>query len=136
MILVEVTRKLRRVMTRSSRPLTGLIYLRGLNEVVRTVIGQKLTARYSVPENSRTPCLRLSISWTISKSKDARRCLFVGHVALQRLQFTSRQSVRNLCPQSSFMSQINSRGQGMVHDSQLHATGYSVWSCAASCRAD
>ena len=51
MILVEVTRKLRRVMTRSSRPLTGLIYLRGLNEVVRTVIGQKLTARYSVPEN-------------------------------------------------------------------------------------
>jgi len=28
-----------------------LIYLRGLNEVVRTVIGQKLTARYSVPEN-------------------------------------------------------------------------------------
>ena len=123
-------------MTRSSRPLTGLIYLRGLNEVVRTVIGQKLTARYSVPEKSRTPCLRLSISWTINKSKDARRCLFVGHVALQRLQFTSRQSVRNLCPQSSFLSQINSRGQGMVHDSQLHATGYSVWSCAASCRAD
>jgi len=28
-----------------------LIYLRGFNEVVRTVIGQKLTARYSVPEN-------------------------------------------------------------------------------------
>ena len=51
MILVEVARKLRRVMTRSSRPLTGLIYLRNLNEVVRTVIGQELRARYSVPEN-------------------------------------------------------------------------------------
>ena len=30
----------------------------------------------------RTPCLRLSISWTIDKSKNARHCLFVGHVAL------------------------------------------------------
>ena len=38
-------------MTRSSRPLTGLIYLRGFNEVARTVIGQKLKAWYSVPEN-------------------------------------------------------------------------------------
>src|SRR6476646_8104869 len=123
-------------MTRSSRPLTGLIYLRGLNEVVRNVIGQKVNGAVFRAGESRTPCLRLSISWTINKSKDARRCLFVGHVALQRLQFTSRQSVKNLCPQSSFLSQINSRGQGMVHDTQLHATGYSVRSCAASCRAD
>ena len=29
-----------------------MIYLRGLNEVVRTVIGQELRARYSVPENT------------------------------------------------------------------------------------
>ena len=48
---LEVTRKLRRVMTRSSRASDRLDYLRGLNEVVRTVIAQELRARYSVPEN-------------------------------------------------------------------------------------
>ena len=47
---LEVTRKLRRVMTGSSRASDRLNYLRGLNEVVRTVIGQELRARYSVPE--------------------------------------------------------------------------------------
>jgi hypothetical protein len=47
---LEVTRKLRRVMTRSSRASDRLDYLRGLNEVVRTVIAQKLRARYSVPD--------------------------------------------------------------------------------------
>ena len=47
---LEVTRKLRRVMTRSSRASDRLDYLRGLNEVVRTVIAQELRARYSVPE--------------------------------------------------------------------------------------
>jgi hypothetical protein len=47
---LEVTRKLRRVMTRSSRASDRLDCLRGLNEVVRTVIAQELRARYSVPE--------------------------------------------------------------------------------------
>jgi hypothetical protein len=37
-------------MTRSSRASDRLDYLRGLNEVVRTVIAQELRARYSVPE--------------------------------------------------------------------------------------
>jgi hypothetical protein len=49
-VSLEVTRKLRRVMTRSSRASDRLDYLRGLNEVVRTVIAQELRARYSVPE--------------------------------------------------------------------------------------
>ena len=48
--LLEVIRKLRRVMTGSSRASDRLDYLRGLNEVVRTAIGQELRARYSVPE--------------------------------------------------------------------------------------
>ena len=48
--------------------------------------------------NSRTLCPRLSISWTINKNKNARHCLFVGHVALQRLRFTSRQSVKKPLP--------------------------------------
>src|ERR1700730_7637184 len=135
-ILLEVTRKLRRVMTRSSGASDRLDLPARLERSRQNRDRSKVNGAVFRAGGSRTPCLRLSISWTINKSKDARRCPFVGHVALQRLQFTSRQSVRNLCPQSSFMSQIKSRGQGVVHDSQLHATGYSVWSCAASCRAD
>ena len=55
-------------MTGPSRASTRLGYLPGLNKVVRT------------------RSVRLLISWTINKNKNTRRCLFVGHVALQWLR--------------------------------------------------
>jgi hypothetical protein len=116
-------------MTRSSRASDGLIYLRGLNEVVRTVTGQE--ARYSVPENPE----RLVYAYqSAGRSTKAR---MLGVVCLSVMSRCSDSNLRQdkalgtFTPQSAFLSQINSRGQGMVHDSQLHATGYSVWSCAA-----
>ena len=52
MILLEVIRKLRRVMTGFSRALIGLSYLRGLNKVVKTVIGQELRRGIPCRRNS------------------------------------------------------------------------------------
>jgi hypothetical protein len=55
-------------MTRIFATPTGLI-LRGLNEVVRTVIGQKVKRAYSRPENPERLVYAIN-RWTISKSKD------------------------------------------------------------------
>ena len=69
---------------------------------------------------SRAPCQ--------SAGDDQQKTRRLGVVRLSAMsrwsdfEFTSIQSARNLCPQSSFLSQITSRGQGMVHDFEPDAT--------------
>ena len=66
-------------MTGSSRASDRLDYPPGLNEVVRTVISQELRARYSLPT-----LVTLVNQLDNQQKKNAKRCLFVVHVALQR----------------------------------------------------
>ena len=75
MILVEVTRKLRRVMTRSSRASDRLDLPARLERSRQNRDRSGVKGAVFRAGESRTPCLRLSISRTINKSKNARRCL-------------------------------------------------------------
>ena len=82
-------------MTRSSRPLTGLIYLRGLNEVVRTVIGQKLTARYSVPENPERLVYAYQSVGRSTKARMLARALLSGPPQNVSIAYKARESRDN-----------------------------------------
>src|SRR5262249_33034186 len=62
---------------------------------------------------SRGSAQRLLISWTINKNKKPRRCLFVGHVALQRLRiYPQDKALGTFVGSRHFLSQITHVDRG------------------------
>ena len=85
---------MRRAMMVSSRASDRLDYSRGLNEAVRTVIGQELRARYPAPEKLPVALLKL-VHRLDDQQKQERLASFVCSLLSQQLQFTLKAYVGN-----------------------------------------
>jgi hypothetical protein len=81
----------------SSRASDRLDYSRGLNEAVRTVIGQELRARYPAPEKLPVALLTL-VHRLDDRQKQESLASFVCSFLSQQLQFTSRHTLGTFSP--------------------------------------
>ena len=95
MILLEVTRKLRRVMTRSSRASDRLDLPARLERSRQNRDRSGVKGAVFRAGESRTPCLRLSISWTINKSKNASAGFTFGPPQNVSIAYQARESSDN-----------------------------------------